>query len=125
MNMLKIEQVIRVTDEEVQKVMAEPGKWDLVISRVSVGCESGACHSSETRIPLTEFSGFSFGLITERGIVATHDYRSFQLFGKAGRRDYSFSEGFDPQTQEIAKFVEIGALNDIIITQPMAVEYVP
>ena len=125
MNILKIEQVIRITDDEVRKVMTEPGKWELVFSCASVGREGDACHSSETRIPLTEFSGFSLGRVTERGIVAAHNYKSFQLHGKAGRRDYSVTERFDPQTQEIAKFVEIGTLNEIIVTQPMAVEYVP
>lgn len=125
MIMLRIKQVIRVTEDEVRMVMAEPEKWALVFSHASAGRDGEACQSSETRIPLAEFSGYSFGSVTERGITEPRRYRSFQLLGKASRRDYSVTERFDPTTQETARFVNVEGPGIIVITQPVAVEYVP
>ena len=128
MNILKIKQVVCVTEDEVRKVMSEPEKWVLMYSYAYVEREGEdeVCHSTDTRIPLTEFSGFSFGHKTKRGFAEPRIYKSFQLLGKDGRLDYEVAEKFDPTTQETARFVNVEKPNEIIIIAlPEAVEYVP
>ena len=128
MNILKIKQIVYITENEVRKVMSEPEKWELVSSYAYVGREGEGevCHSTDTRIPLTEFCGFSFGRKTKRGITEPSIYKSFQLLGKDGRRDYEVAEKFDPTTQETARFVNVEKPNEIIIIAlPEAVEYIP
>ena len=129
MNILRIKQIVCVKEDEVRKVMSEPEKWVLVYSCACIvrkGEGEEVCNSVDTRIPLTEFSGFSFGHKMKRGITEPIIYKSFQLLGKYGQRGYEVEEEFDPAKQEIARFVNVEDPNAVIvITQPACVEYVP